>query len=338
MPPLEYICAKQECTFAITGTCLESIDQPTQKCPNLKAAESSSRQRIIGSGSSEREPLEKAARQFPSGLEIGLEDASHLMRSRYTRIVGVLGQSEAGKTCLLTSLYLQLTNRQLLPKYRFAGSNTLQGFEQRARHLRDWSQGDVRDQIVDRTFLGHSRYPAFLHIAIQEDGGSRHDMLLPDLPGEWTTRLLSDSTASKRFAFLRRSDVVLIVLEAPQFAEKRTRRNSITDASHLIARLSDDVQVPSTIPLILAVTKCDQTDGKAPAAIQQVADDVSTRGYNVTTVPLAAFPSDDSGVQQGYGIDVLVAQMSSSNPFTDCGVPQKAPTTSRSYLNARGHK
>ena len=136
MPRQDYTCLKPDCTFAITGTCLESIDDPTLKCPNLKVSESLSPPPEKTPGSEEiPESAIKPARQFPSGLEIGLHDAGRLMRSRYTRIVGVLGQSEAGKTCLFTSLYLQITNRCLLPRYRFADSCTLQGFEQRARHL-----------------------------------------------------------------------------------------------------------------------------------------------------------------------------------------------------------
>jgi hypothetical protein len=334
----KFACSKPDCTFAITGTCVESIDDPTRRCPNLRASESLLQPEIISGSEEGTKTVNKPARQFPSGLEVGLQDAARLMQSRYTRVVGVLGQSDAGKTCLFTSLYLQLTNRHLLPKYRFAGSHTLQGFEQRARHLRDWSKGYVPDQIVDRTHLGTARSPAFLHIAIQDDCGVRHDFLLPDLPGEWTTRLLSDATTASRFAFLRRSDVVLIVLEAPQFAGQRTRNNAIADATHLIARLADEINVPTSIPVILAVTKCDQTNSQVPAAVEQVAANLSTRGYKVATVPLAVFPQNGATVQPGYGIDVLIDQMSSACQQTDCQAPQEVLNTRRSYLNARGHQ
>lgn len=331
-------CSKQDCTFAITGKCVESIDDPTRKCPSLKAAAPSSEpEEQLGS---EEEPhaIEKPARQFPTGLELGLHDAARLMRSRYTRVIGVLGQAEAGKTCLFTSLYLQLTGRHLYPRYRFAGSETLLGFEQRARHLRDWSQGGIPDQIVDRTHLGNSRSPSFLHLAFHDESGTRHDLLLPDLPGEWTTRLLSDASTAERFAFLRRSDVVLLALEAPQFANRRTRNNAITDATHLLARLSDDISVPTSIPLVLAITKCDETDGNAPQEVQQIAKVASNRGYSVSTVPLAAFPRNGTTVPLGFGIDALVTQMSSTciSPIPDAA--QDIGSASRSYLKARGHR
>jgi hypothetical protein len=277
-----------------------------------------------------------SSRQFASGLEVGLQDIARVMRSRYTRVVGVLGQADAGKTCLFTSIYLQLTSRQLLPKYRFAGSDTLQGFEQRARHLRDWSQGEIPERIVDRTHFGNPRAPAFLHIAVQDSLGIRQEFLFPDLPGEWTTRLLSDASTASRFAFLQRSDVVLIVLEAPQFAERRSRNVAITDATHLAARLAEEIKLPQSIPVVLAVTKCDQTNGKTPAEVERVVNELSTRGYHVKAVPLAAFPRD--GTPPGYGIAELMDQMSASVLQTEISAATLEQSTTRSYLSTRGRR
>lgn len=337
MPPAQFICSKADCTFSVTGTCLESIENPMQKCPNLRQAEPDVGPEAGTPDTAERERDDQPARLFPSGLEIGLHDASSLMRSRYTRLVGVLGQSNAGKTCLFTSLYLRLSNRCLLPRFRFAGSLTLQGFEHRARHLRDWTRGDIPDQIADRTSLGDSRSPAFLHIAIQEEGIARHDLLVPDLPGEWTTQLLSDATTAYRFAFLQRSDIICVALEAPLFAARQTRHNALTDARQLITRLADDVRVPTEIPVALVVTKCDETGGQAPAEINQIATEVSKRGYKVTVLPAAAFPGKAATVQPGFGIDRLVEHMTLSRPLVTRHPSQDGAVTDRSYLSARGH-
>jgi len=334
----EFACLKPDCTFGLTGTCIESIDDPTRKCPNLKATDASSEPEQQVGNEGDTHPVANPARQFPTGLELGLNQAARIMRSRYTRLIGVLGQAEAGKTCLFTSLYLQLTGRNLCPKYRFAGSETLLGFEQRARHLRDWTQGRVPDQIVDRTHLGNPRSPAFLHLAFHDDSGTRHDVLLPDLPGEWTTRLLSDASTAERFGFLRRSDIVLLALEAPQFANRRTRNNAITDATHLLARLSDDISVPRSIPLVLAVTKCDETDGSAPQDVQKIADAALNRGYSVSTIPLAAFPRNGTTVPLGFGIDALVTQMSLPCVPLTTDTARNIGSASRSYLKARGHR
>jgi hypothetical protein len=332
----DFLCSKTDCTFSLTGTCFESVDDPTRHCPNLSARESAAPPSENSHPSDETDASNGPARQFASGLELGLQDVARFMRSRYAKLVGVLGQVEAGKTCLLTSLYLQLTGRYLCPQYRFVTSETLLGFEQRARHLRDWSNAGVPDQIVDHTQLGHSRSPAFLHLALHDAQGLRHDFLLPDLPGEWTTRLLSEAATAGRFAFLNRSDLVLIVLEAPKFANARTRNNAATDAAHLLARLANDIRLPKSIPIVLAVTKCDETGGKVPAELSRVADAASGHGYAVATVALAAFPVADAQIPTGFGIDNLLAQLTSpplARQATEIRTPDAAV---RSFLNARG--
>lgn len=332
-----FLCSKSDCTFSLTGTCLESVDDPTRKCPNLSARDGAAPKNDASPPSTETDKSGESARQFASGLELGLQDVARFMRSKYTKLVGILGQVEAGKTCLLTSLYLQLTGRYLCPQYRFVTSETLLGFEQRARHLRDWSNSEVPDQIVDHTQLGHSRSPAFLHLALHDAQGLRHDFLLPDLPGEWTTSLLSEAATAGRFAFLNRSDMVLIVLEAPKFANARTRNNATTDATHLLARLADDIQLPKSIPLVLAVTKCDETGGKVPTELNRVADVASGHGYAAATVGLAVFPVGAPQIPTGFGIDKLLAQLTSPPIGREALVSPPRSTAVRSYLNARGH-
>lgn len=333
----EFVCSKPDCTFAITGTCLESTDDPTHNCPNLKTADKLSPSAAEDDAEEGFEDSAESVRQFSSSLELGLQDVARLMRSRYAKLVGILGQVEAGKTCLFTSLYLQLTGRHLCPRYRFVMSDTLLGFEQRARHLRDWSQGGIPDQIVDHTQLGHSRSPAFLHLALQDAHGIRHDLLLPDLPGEWTTRLLSDASTAERFAFLSRSDIVVIVLEAPTFTKLRTRNNAIADATHMLARLADDIHLPKSIPIVLAVTKCDETQGQVPAELNRVADVATGRGYSVATVALAAFPTHDAQIPTGFGIDTLLAHIISPIARTETSVTPSFDGPDRSYLKARVH-
>lgn len=332
----DFVCSKPDCTFAITGTCFESVSDPTRNCPHLRAKEPESPAGTHGEPIDESEAPSDSVRQFPPGLELGLHDITRLMRSRYVKLIGVLGQVEAGKTCLFTSMYLQLTGRYLCPKYRFVMSETLLGFEQRARHLRDWSKGGVPDQIVDHTQLGHSRSPSFLHLAISDDEGCRHDLLFPDLPGEWTTRLLSEASASTRFGFLSRSDSILIVLEAPSFSNTRTRHNAITDATHLLARLANDIRLPRSIPIILAVTKCDETDGKIPTELNRVADVADGYGFSVTTVALAAFPTDPARIRVGFGIDRLLAHLTSPPVVHEEASGKSVDDADRSYLKAGG--
>src|SRR5690349_12991431 len=129
-----------------------------------------------------------AARKFHTGLELGTEDALEITQSRYAHLIGVLGSYDAGKTCFLLSLYLMASRGVLPAKYAFAGSLTLKGFEDRARRLREWKGGALPSQLVDHTSLADPRRPGLLHLALRQRSGERkrYDLLLTDLPGEWS--------------------------------------------------------------------------------------------------------------------------------------------------------
>ena len=122
------------------------------------------------------------------------------MRRRYTHLIGVLGSNKVGKTCLLASLYLLASHGNLLPEFYFAGSLTLQGFEDRVRDLRGWEQGGLPDKLVERTHLQDPRRPALMHLCLKEKkpNGRWLDLLLTDLPGEWTNDLIEHESNAAR--------------------------------------------------------------------------------------------------------------------------------------------
>jgi hypothetical protein len=84
----EFVCSKPDCTFAITGTCLESTDDPTHNCPHLKTAEKSSPSAVEEDSGAGFEDAAESVREFSSSLELGLQDVARLMRSRYAKLVG----------------------------------------------------------------------------------------------------------------------------------------------------------------------------------------------------------------------------------------------------------
>jgi hypothetical protein len=135
----------------------------------------------------------RGTRQFHPGRELGLEDALAVTRARYGHLVGLLGPSNAGKTCFLTSLYLQACPGMLSPDFRFAGSLTIQGFELRARRLRTWTKGSLPEQLADHTVLADPRKAAFMHVSLDRpaDPGKRVELLISDLPGEWSSELIN---------------------------------------------------------------------------------------------------------------------------------------------------
>lgn len=293
-------CSKEDCTYNVTGRCVESHEQPEEQCPNIARVPDPVVETAKPAPSI---PAAPANRRFHQGFELGIADAQALMRGSYVHIVGILGTHNVGKTCLLTSLYLQATSRLLRPTYSFAGSLTLQGFEHRARRLRRWTTDGIPDRIVDRTVLTDPRRPSFVHLSLDaaELPQRRVELLLSDLPGEWSSSLINRADVASRFDFLARADAVVLVLDGPNLANNATRHSETMNARNLLTRLANDVNVPRSTPLLIVVSKFDQLD-TLPNDVDVLRVEAAQLGFNPTIIPVAAISRRLDKVPHGFGL------------------------------------
>ena len=221
-------CNNPDCTISETGICLESHPKPDE-CPNFQS-------KIISdttepelsdsiSESVENSKINDPIRKFNWGRELGTSDVEHIMQSNYTHVLGIIGFTNAGKTCFLSSLYLLACYGMLRPQYIFSGSFSLMGFEERCRHLRNWEDGQLPDILSEHTALVDPRKPAFMHINLCNPNSTEKklDLLLTDLPGEWFKDLVDNADKSDRLEFLKRSDGIIFLIEAPLLEKDETR-------------------------------------------------------------------------------------------------------------------
>ena len=334
-------CDKPGCTVAETGICLLSHPDPTT-CPHFRR-EPGDREEPAETGRT-AEHLEalpspaSVGRQFPVGLELGTAEAAEIMRARYAYLVGVLGFSDAGKTCFLLSLYLMASRGALLPTYRFAGSQTLPGFEARARRLRNWRGGALPEQLADHTRLADPRQPAFLHVALHEGSGVRpsFDVLLTDLPGEWSKNLVDRAGTADRFAFLRRADGIIVVVDGPVL-ESKSRHSELQRSCHLLDRIVQSVGVDTATPLVLLVSKSDRLGLKRPAVIDALEAHARSIGFNPAIVLCAAFSEVPETVPNGLGVleALQKALVQQSAPRSEASEPRRAASGGRAFLQFR---
>ncbi len=328
-------CSKADCTIGTTGKCLEA-HAPLETCPfYLKEMVSdvddpNPRQEQIESPSDETTESD-SGRDFPAGLELGYADVLSVSRSRYMHVVAVLGPTNAGKTCLLVSLYLLALNRMLSPQFRFAGSRTLMGFEHRARGLRKWDQGALPAEFADHTRLGDPRAPAFMHIAFDEDqDSSKHrEFLFTDLPGEWTTDLIDRTETASRFQFLSRADAVVVVLDGPRLAGADTRQQEIMQAEHLLQRLVETVKLPLTTRIIFVVSKFDELTANRADLAAQVQKCADEYGFQTVVIETAAISREPNRVPNGHGMCRLL-QVILQPPPTRSDAVSESKSTPRS--------
>lgn len=310
-------CIKKDCTFATTGVCLE-LYAPVTTCPNFRSS-------VVSLTDAETEleadalplpaedstedavrptTLTKVRRRFHPGTELGLDDAAELMRGRYVHVIGVLGQSDAGKTAFLSSLYLMASRGWLKPSYSFAGSLTLQGFEDRARGLRKWEKGRLAERFMLHTQLGDSRRPSFMHLALRElKDRERHiELLLTDLPGEWTSRLITNADTASRFEFLKRADGIIYVIDGRLLIDSGRRHVEIHKAKILLSRLLQSPLMTAEAPLVLLVSKCDEIGMDVPPAAEQIMGEAAAIGLEPNLIMSASFSRSTPEVQSGTGI------------------------------------
>lgn len=296
-------CTKEGCTVAETGKCL--LYGEPDSCEFFSTDGSGAAEEVV-EGVSQR-PLEVTdaanPRRFLSGHELGTSEAARLMSGRYTHLIAILGCTDVGKTCLLSSLYLLASSKQL-QGFTFAGSKTLRGFEERARRLRKWEQGTLPEKLAEHTTLADPRTPAFMHLALQgRDDQRRYELMLTDLPGEWSQQLIERSQTADRFSFLHRADGVILMIDAPLLMSDTTRHTESRRAQLLLTRLGETVKLDPELPLILFLSKSDLTDMARPPGIAAVEEHAESLGFTPTTIIGASFSQEPDRIPNGSGVE-----------------------------------
>ncbi len=130
-----------------------------------------------------------------TGRALGLADMALVSSRSPTRLVGLIGPFNAGKTSLLTAMFTHFAKSGTVRDFDFAGSFTLNGWSQ-LRGYTGWPspQGG--------TFPPHTpdnglRVPSLLHLAFRKPTGQLRDLLFTDAPGEWFTRWLKNQNAEE---------------------------------------------------------------------------------------------------------------------------------------------
>jgi GTPase SAR1 family protein len=304
-------CELSECTIGTTLKCLKSYVEP-KECPHYKTGIDFGSNDIPSNESTLNNGIK--ARLFPAGNEMGTEEANFIMRSRYAYLVAILGPTNSGKTCFLTSLYLHLS-LGTIPQYLFAGSETLPGFEIRARGLRKWKNGALSDQLVPHTILQDPRNPSLMHLCITRTNDQEQekiDLLLTDLPGEWSDTLINRAESANRFDFLKRSDGVIIIIDGPLLASNITRNVEIQKTVVLLGRLRNSVEIDSDVPIVFMVTKGDEINMSIPVGMKRIEERAIELGFNPITIMSIAFSRKPDQFSSGIGIfetlDVIISK------------------------------
>lgn len=343
-------CKNSNCTFNATGSCV--VGNPPEDCSHRPVIE-------YGEGSDpENETAEEGASDgvddeadysiatgvggavlsapnddlptFPPSRTLGISQANAMMEDRPTCLIGIVGLAGAGKTAALVSAYLLLAQGQF-EGFSYADSDTLRAFEEIAGASRTWDRGNPPEQITSHTTLSNDREAGFLHFRLRRNADDRlFDILLPDLPGEWS-RALIDRTDGDRLTFLGAASVIWLMVDGRQFADDGHVANARYRAILLIERLAD--LLGKRRPRIIVVPTWQDKQPFPQEEADLLAACGARFGFDVDTVPIASFSWNEE-VDPGLGIPKLFADSLEARPSRPEFWPEADPDDGSRQLAA----
>jgi hypothetical protein len=234
-----------------------------------------------------------------SGNAFGLQGLAFIAGRSRPFIVAVVGPYSAGKTTLLASWYL-LTSRGRFPKaILFAGSYTLEGWENVSHSLR-WS-GDAGPTFPAHTPVG-GRYAGMLHLAFRSSAGQMRDFLFVDAPGEWYQRWSINENApdAEGARWIEENADLFLVLADSESLTGDDRGEARSTLELLLDRLGSKLK---NRPLALVWSKVDKSPSvEIKQAIHNAAVLASS---SVVEFAVSVYPENDEKLVSRRFLDVL---------------------------------
>jgi hypothetical protein len=130
--------------------------------------------------------------------------------------------------------------------------------------------------------------------------GRRVDLLLTDLPGEWSKTLVDRAATADRLEFLQRADGIIIVVDGKRLLSNE-KNVEVRRTKHLFERLKANVKLDLGIPVVLLVSKGDEIEMKLPSEASEIVTHATALGFNVKPIVAAAF-SYNTKFESGTGV------------------------------------
>lgn len=296
-------CSHRGC-YAPTTTCVRG--EVPEDCPHFaKGAVSAD----AGESAEDREGAERQLR-FPwTGNAMGPADLPYLAGASKLKLLTLAGASDAGKTSLLAAFYLLIARGIRPDGVEFAGSVTLEGWENIAGSLR-WTQASG-PAFPPHTSTGGGRYPGMLHLSLDAPQG-RCELVAADAPGEWFSYWASNQASPQGEGarwLSQRTDVFLVIADSQALAGP-DRGQARVALVNLLRRIGTEAVGR---PVALVWTKCDvavspEMETRIKEAAQRSLG--HCQEFRVSTLPA---PGEEAR-NRGQGIVELLAWILSAKP------------------------
>lgn len=303
-------CSHRGC-HAPTMTCVRG--EAFEDCPHWAAGASTTETpKEADSGSEQKLP-------FPwTGNVMGPADISYLAGASKVKLLTLAGASDAGKTSLLASFYLLIARGIRPAGVEFAGSVTLEGWENIAGSLR-WTSSSG-PSFPPHTSSGSGRHPGMLHLSL-DTPQSRCDLVAADAPGEWFSFWASNQASPQAEGarwLSERTDVFLVIADSQALVGAK-RGETRAALVNLLRRVGAEA---AGRPVALVWTKCDVA---VPAVMKTQIREAAQRSlgdipeFRVSMLP----PAGEEARNRGQGIMELMQWILDAKPNIGAPVPQE---------------
>jgi hypothetical protein len=214
-----------------------------------------------------------------SGGSLGLSDLFPIVAVGRPRVVGVVGGPNSGKTTLLAAHWI--ASRRGMGSFgrAFAGSYSLSGWHQIARHLQWVPTGSG---FPPHTSAVDERSPALLHIAVARAAHSPKQILYTDAPGEWFARwadVPAEAPGAQWIADHSDAFVILADGDALSGPDRGVARGNYVALAHQLATAARGR------PVISVLTKADI---EVPGPVLEQVEELNKRLFGRETMKVSA--------------------------------------------------
>ncbi|MFN3249389.1 TRAFAC clade GTPase domain-containing protein [Roseibium album] len=265
------------------------------------------------------------------GEALNRTNASALQRKRISRMIGIIGPADAGKSSLMASIY-DIFQTGPFADLEFAGSSTLIGFEKVCHDARVASRRDAPH--MERTSAGAEA--TFFHLDLQSIDSNVVSLFISDRSGEDYLAAADDLSRADEFFELRRADVVTLLVNGehltlsehrhevkaitPQIVDALVEAGSFRRGCRLAAVLTKQDSV-------LASPRADRVQREFDSIVNAIVERHGSHFSNIERFLIAASPKDSTKVKRGEGVDQLLQFWLRATPFPSSIRPPLSDST-----------
>lgn len=298
------ICRVPGCGGPASGTCINNLS--FEECPDVITRHNEIAETVeLPVSLSPSIPSSSMRETVVTGGESSFDAIScdRFLRKKGGTVIGIVAGPDVGKTTLISALYEHIT-RGKINQVRFAGSETLRGYEERCHLSRLASNGSKPDTVRTPT----SSKLRFTHLRIDFESNIR-DIIFSDRSGEHFDNVLNRPPTISEFSELVRSDVILLIVDLHSFHSKPHEQTS--RMRRLVMAMQGARQLENKTVCVVG-TKADLMESEdelnlVTAALQKLAEDLSSRADGTTITSLVVASRRGNGpASAGQGYDQLL--------------------------------